>query len=204
MYDEHSFPRAAWMGLWKATPILLQSLLILGFLRGSQTLLAQCKALGSWHRRFLQLHPSQQRNVSLYVTHICLDTVCLLAVARPMMELWLGMTETAGDVRAGGVGFTYLSALYILELTWRNSVDFMLVMHHLGTIIVILIYAGELTVSCLAVYQIVVCWSSAMQYCLPSSRCLTQLPAVQQRSGLAENRHQLWVLPCLLMGINHH
>lgn len=147
MYNERSFPTAAWMGAWKATHIVLESLVILAVLWGSQTLLARCRALGSWHRRFLQLHPGQQRNVSVYIAHLLLDTVCLLLVSRPMVELWLGLSETTADVRAGSYAFTYIVAMYLLELTWRRSVDAMLAVHHIGTISIILVYAGELTVS---------------------------------------------------------
>lgn len=89
----------------------------------------------------------QQRNVSLYIMHLILDTAVLVCVFQPMIELWLGLTETTADVRAGVWGFTYLVACYALELTWRLSVDTMLAVHHIGTITIILLYAGELTVS---------------------------------------------------------
>jgi hypothetical protein len=62
------------------------------------------------------------------------------------MELWFGLTETVAEVQTGMWGFTYLVACYTLELTWRRSIGTMLAVHHLGTITIILLYAGELTV----------------------------------------------------------
>lgn len=146
MYDEHSFPKGAWMGGWKATRLVLQMAAVLALLWGSQTVLATCRFLGSWHKHFQLLHPGQQRNVSVYITHLILDTACLLVVGRPAVELWFGLSETTADVLAGEFAFTYLVACYLLELTWRRSVDTMLAVHHIGTVAVVLLYAGELTV----------------------------------------------------------
>lgn len=147
MYQEHSFPAANWMGGWKATHIILQMAAVWACLWGFQTLLSTCTALGPIHRRFVSLAAGQQRNVSLYLTHLLLDTVALAYVFQPMIELWLGLTETVAEVQAGMWGFTYLVACYTLELTWRRSIDTMLAIHHVGTITIILLYAGELTVS---------------------------------------------------------
>jgi hypothetical protein len=135
------------MGGWKATHLVLQMAAVWACLWGFQTLLSSCKALGPIHRRFMSLHAAQRRNVSLYLTHLMLDTVALAYVFQPMIELWFGLTETVAEVRTGTWGFTYLVACYILELTWRCSIDTMLTIHHVGTITIILLYAGELTVS---------------------------------------------------------
>jgi hypothetical protein len=121
--------------------------LVWSCLWGFHTLLSTCRALGPVHRRFVSLHAGQQRNVALYLTHLVLDTAVLLYVFQPMIELWLGLTETVAEVKSGMWGFTYLVACYVLELTWRRSIDTMLAIHHTGTIIIILLYAGELTVS---------------------------------------------------------
>lgn len=147
MYQEHSFPAAAWMGAWKATALITYMAMVWSCLWGFQSLLSRCKALGPIHRRFVSLHAGQQRNVSLYLTHLVCDTLVLVWVFRPMIELWLGLTETVAEVRIGVQAFTYLVACYALELTWRRSIDTMLAIHHIGTISIILIYAGELTVS---------------------------------------------------------
>lgn len=93
------------------------------------------------------LQTGQQRNVSLYVTHLLLDTAALIFVCRPMIELWLGLNEPAAAVRTGSWGFTYIVSCYALELTWRRRIDTMLAVHHVGTIIIILLYAGEFLVS---------------------------------------------------------
>jgi hypothetical protein len=147
MYQEHSFPAAAWMGAWKATALIANMALVWSCLWGFQSLLSRCKALGPIHRRFVSLHAGQQRNVSLYLTHLLLDSLALVYVFRPMIELWFGLTETVAEVRVGVQAFTYLVACYALELTWRRSIDTMLAIHHLGTISIILMFAGELTVS---------------------------------------------------------
>lgn len=147
MYQEHSFPSASWMGGWKATHLVMLMAAVWCCLWGFQTLLSTCTALGPIHRRFVSLHAGQQRNVALYLTHLVLDTAALLFVFQPMIELWLGLTETVAEVQSGMWGFTYLVACYALELTWRRSIDTMLAIHHTGTIIIILLYAGELTVS---------------------------------------------------------
>lgn len=136
------------MGGWKATHIILQMAGVWACLWGFQTLLSKCKALGPIHRRFVSLAAGQQRNVSLYLTHLLLDTICLAYVFQPMIELWLGLTETVAEVRPGVWGFTYIVACYALELTWRRSIDTMLAIHHIGTITIILMYAGEFTVRC--------------------------------------------------------
>ncbi|WIA08155.1 hypothetical protein OEZ85_007610 [Tetradesmus obliquus] len=143
MLNEHAFPPGEWMGGWKATHILAQMAGILACLWASHSMLSSCKWLGSWHRRFHQLAPGQQRNVSLYVTHLLLDTATLVFVCRPMIELWLGLNEPAAAVRTGSWGFTYIVSCYALELTWRRRIDTMLAVHHVGTIIIILLYAGE-------------------------------------------------------------
>lgn len=147
MYVEHSFPAARWMGGWKATHLILQMALVWSTLWGFQTLLSKCKALGPIHKRFISLHAGQQRNVSLYLTHLLLDTLVLGYVFQEMIELWFGLTETVAEVRCGVWGFTYLVSCYLLELTWRRSIDTMLAIHHIGTITIIMLYAGELTVS---------------------------------------------------------
>jgi hypothetical protein len=64
-----------------------------------------------------------------------------------MVELWLGLSESSGAVRTGCWGLTYIVSIYALELTWRRRIDTMLAVHHVGTITIILLYAGELTVS---------------------------------------------------------
>jgi hypothetical protein len=89
----------------------------------------------------------QQRNVSLYITHLLLDTAALLFVFQPMIELWLGLSETTGAVRTGCWALSYLVSCYALELTWRRRIDTMLAVHHVGTIAIILLYAGEYSVS---------------------------------------------------------
>lgn len=134
------------MGAWKATHLILLMAAVWCCLWGFHTLLSSCKALGPIHRRFIALHAGQQRNVSLYLTHLLLDTLALAYVFQPMIELWLGLTETVAEVAPGMYAFTYIVACYALELTWRRSIDTMLAIHHTGTITIILIYAGELTV----------------------------------------------------------
>lgn len=146
MFQEHSFPAAKWMGGWKATHIILQMAVVWACLWGFQTLLSTCKSLGPIHRRFNSLAAGQQRNVALYLTHLVLDTAALAYVIKPSVELWLGLTETVAEVQTGLWCFTYLVACYALELTWRRSIDTMLAIHHVGTITIILLYAGELTV----------------------------------------------------------
>jgi Ethanolamine utilization protein EutJ (predicted chaperonin) len=89
----------------------------------------------------------QQRNVSLYITHLLLDTAALIYVWQAMIEIWLGLSETTGVTSTGSRGFNYIVACYALELTWRRSVDTMLAVHHVGTIVIILLYAGEFLVS---------------------------------------------------------
>lgn len=93
------------------------------------------------------LRTGQQRNVSVYITHLLLDTAVLIYACRPLVELWLGLSDTTGAVRTGGWGFTYIVACYALELTWRRRIDVMLAVHHVGTIAIITMYAGESTVS---------------------------------------------------------
>jgi hypothetical protein len=91
--------------------------------------------------------------VSLYVTHLLLDTVFLCKIAVVSVHLWLGITETTGEVRLGAWSFTYLVACYCLELTWRHRINQMLAVHHIGTIAAIVVYAGELAVSLLPPLQ---------------------------------------------------
>ncbi|KAF8072447.1 hypothetical protein HT031_000106 [Scenedesmus sp. PABB004] len=143
-YDERSFPAAPWMGSWKATQLVLWLFVVWATLWGAHTALGRCAALGAWHRRFTQLSPGQQRNVSVYVMHLLLDTTVLLCVSRPMLETWTGLTEATGEVRTGLWALQYIVACYALELTWRRRVDAMLAVHHLGTIAVITLLAGEL------------------------------------------------------------
>jgi hypothetical protein len=90
--------------------------------------------------------PGQQRNVSLYITHLLLDTAALMYAWQAMIETWLGLSETTGVTRTGSWGFNYIVCCYVLELTWRRSVDTMLAVHHVGTIVIILLYAGEFLV----------------------------------------------------------
>jgi hypothetical protein len=149
MYQEHSFPAAAWMGGWKATHLMVLMAAVWTCLKVVHTLLSSCKALGPIHRRFRALPTAQQRNVSLYVTHLLLDTAVLFYVAFTLLHLWLGITETTGETRRGLWKLTYLVACYTLELTWRHSIDPMLAVQHIGTIVAILMFAGELTVSSL-------------------------------------------------------
>jgi hypothetical protein len=136
------------MGGWKASHLVMQMALVLTCLRGFHTLLSTCTALGPIHSRFISLHAAQQRNVSLYLTHLVLDTAVLLYALQPMVELFSGLVETAAGVQPGMWGLNYLVACYALELTWRRNIDTMLAIHHTGTIIIILLYAGELSVSC--------------------------------------------------------
>eukprot|EP00775_Hariotina_reticulata_P011784 gene11784-11929_t len=143
MHQEHSFPHGAWMGGWKATHLVMFMGMVLATLWASHNLLSSCKALGSWHRRYRQLDQGQQRNVSLYITHLLLDSVLLAVVSQPMVELWMGWSETTADVQRGGYAFVYLVACYAMELTWRRSIDTMLAVHHVGTIAIITLYAGE-------------------------------------------------------------
>jgi hypothetical protein len=76
-----------------------------------------------------------------------LDTAVLLYALQPLIELMSGLTDSAAGVQPGMWGLTYLVGCYALELTWRRSIDTMLALHHTGTIVIILMYAGELTVS---------------------------------------------------------
>lgn len=147
MYSEHSFPVSSWMGGWKATHLILQMAQVWATLWGAQLVLGSCKSLGPIHRRFIALAPGQQRNVAVYVTHLLLDTLYLGYCCQAMLELWLGWTETTAEVLVGEVCFTYIVACYMLELTWRRRIDTMLAIHHIGTITIILMYAGEFAVS---------------------------------------------------------
>jgi hypothetical protein len=98
------------------------------------------------HCRFVSLAPGQQRNVAVYVMHLLLDSAVLLYIAKPLLELWLGWSQTAAEVATGEVAFMYLVACYTLELTWRRRIDTMLAIHHIGTIAIVVAYAGELPV----------------------------------------------------------
>lgn len=135
------------MGAWKATQLVLLIAVVWCCLWGFHALLSRCRALGPLHRRYVALPAGQQRNVCVYLTHLLLDTAMLVYCAQPLVELWLGLTETVAEARAGVWGFTYLVACYALELTWRRSIDTMLAIHHISTITVITLFSGEFTVS---------------------------------------------------------
>jgi ABC-type nickel/cobalt efflux system permease component RcnA len=147
MHNTYSFLHAPWIGGWRTTHLVVFMGLVLTMLWGSHLILSSCKALGTWHRRYRQLDQGQQRNVSLYIAHLLLDSVMLAYVSQPMVELWLGLTETTAYVQRGGAVLVYLVGCYMLELTWRRSIDTMLAIHHLSTILVIAVYAGEFSVS---------------------------------------------------------
>jgi hypothetical protein len=100
-YDEGAFPPFRWMGGWKASHIVLELLTILATLWGSHMLLGHCTALGVWHKRYRALAPGQQRNVSLYVTHLLLDTAMLMHVLRPALTVMAGLTESTPHMQAG-------------------------------------------------------------------------------------------------------
>ena len=119
---------------------------MLGLMCTIKMILTHCQALGWIQQRFKSLSFAQQRNVCLYIAHLLLDSLVIGMMCKVVTQATLGFNEAGAETGTGHVClFVYLTTFYLLELTWRHSVDTMLILHHVGTIVIITVFAGQLT-----------------------------------------------------------
>jgi hypothetical protein len=146
VYDSKTLPYSRWKTAWKATIVMSYGLGMLGLMCAIKAFLGRCKSLGWIHTRYKSLSFAQQRNVCLYIAHLLLDTTVVVVLWQVAIQTMFGFNEAGAETGTGHMClFVYLTTFYLLELTWRHSVDTMLILHHVGTIVIITVFAGQLT-----------------------------------------------------------
>jgi hypothetical protein len=131
---------------YKASIVLFWALLLTGFMWGAYALLGRCRSLGAVHKAFTALSNQHRRNMVVYIMHILFDTMILGLSIEPLFGGWCGCTEAAPS-HGWLLGFNllYIVVVHMLELVWRESIDIMLSMHHVVTILIISVLFGELS-----------------------------------------------------------
>jgi hypothetical protein len=128
---------------YKANVAVFWIFAISGFMMVCALLLSRCKRLGSLHRAYCDAPVDIQRNITVYIMHIVLDTVLICMWIDPLIATWCGCTEATAGRMTGFVSL-FVVVAYAIELVWRIRLNTLLLVHHVVTILVISVLVGEL------------------------------------------------------------
>jgi hypothetical protein len=95
---------------------------------------------------YRKLNALKQRNVVTYVLEILVTTAALiLTLVYGSDLLFVGKTGGLNDATNGRIGLLLIATLYVFELLYRNETGLPLILHHLITIllIVLLVFSNK-------------------------------------------------------------
>lgn len=116
------------------------------FLWGCSFVLARCRWLGPMHKAYCSQPLPVRRNIPVYLMHVIVDTVLVAVWFESFFGGFCGCTETAPTSgRLLGFILLYIVVGYAIELVWRTGIGVMLAIHHVATILIIAVMAGEIT-----------------------------------------------------------
>jgi hypothetical protein len=139
--DTHPEPGMGYNG----SIIVFWILAISGFLWACSLLLTKCTWLGPVHKAFCKQSLPARRNIPVYIMHIVVDTVLIAVWFEAIVGGFCGCTETApASGRYLGFVLLYIVVAYAIELVWRVGISAMLAIHHVATILIIAVMAGEI------------------------------------------------------------
>jgi hypothetical protein len=129
---------------YKANVVIFWFFAIPGFMMVCALLLSRCKRLGSLHRVYCDAPVNIQRNITVYIMHIVLDTVVICLWVDSLIATWCGCSEAIAGGRTVGFVSLFVVVAYAVELVWRIRLNTLLLVHHVVTILVISVLVGEL------------------------------------------------------------
>ncbi|GAQ82811.1 hypothetical protein KFL_001250070 [Klebsormidium nitens] len=96
--------------------------------------------LRRWVPAYRDLSPLKQRNVATYLLEILVTSAALvLTLTYDADILFFGRIGTLANATNAGIGLLLVATLYVFELIYRNETGFPLMLHHLITIVLVVL-----------------------------------------------------------------